>query len=173
MDNNEFLKQQYVTLREEIRDSKARIFRIMGFGLTIVPAANFVAQTYKVDAITLSLPILVVVIALVFLAENNALMRCGSYIKDHIEPNFPKIVGWETWLQIKKKWNVRNVDIYVSYAFHILFLVYFIGSVLIARNFCIITYGTYLANLLLSTYVIIGVWFVIYLFQNILTSTRS
>ena len=80
MDPNEFLKQQYVTLREEIRETKNRIFQTMGFGLVVIPGSHFLAQSYKIDTVTLSLPVLVLVVALVYLSENNALMRCGRYM---------------------------------------------------------------------------------------------
>jgi hypothetical protein len=68
MDKQEFLKQQYLTLRDEIKETKDRIFKTMGFGLVVVPGSHFLAEAYKVDTVTLSLPILVVVVALIYLA---------------------------------------------------------------------------------------------------------
>jgi hypothetical protein len=145
----------------------------MGFGLIVVPASHFLAQSYEIDIIILSLPVLVVVVALIYLAENNALMRCGRYIKHHIEPNIDDVIGWETWLETKASWDARSVDKYLSYAFYLLFLVYFVGSVFLAGRFAVEGYGEIPAALLLGFYVAVGVWFVIYLVKNIRVSTTT
>ena len=173
MERNEFLKQQYLTLREEIRETKTRIFQTMSFGLVIVPGSHFLAEKYNLDTVTLSLPILVVVVAFIYLSENNALMRCGRYIKFHIEPQIENVTGWEKWLETKGSWDARSVDKYLTYAFYLLFLVYFAGSVFMAAQFAIHSYGVIVASLLLGAYIAIGVWFVIYLFHNIRISTMT
>lgn len=173
MERHEFLKQQYATLREEIRETKNRIFQTMGFGLVVVPGSHFLAQSYKIDTVTLSLPILVVVVALVYLSENNALMRCGRYIRLVIEPTVENVVGWEGWLEKKASWDARSVDKYLAYAFYLLFFVYFVGSVFLATRFVYSEYGTLLAGALLGGYVAIGVWFVIYLMRSIRVSTTT
>ncbi len=173
MDPHEFLKLQYATLREEIRETKKRIFQTMSFGLVVVPGSTILAQSYKIDTITLSLPVLVVVVALVYLSENNALMRCGRYIRLVIEPRIEDVVGWEEWLEKKAVWDPRSVDKYLAYAFYLLFLVYFVGSVFIATRFVLSEYGTLPAGVLLGGYVAIGVWFVIYLIRSIRVSTTT
>lgn len=173
MDKQEFLKQQYLTLREEIRETKDRIFKTMGFGLVVVPASHFLAQAYKIDTVILSLPVLVVVVALIYLAENNALMRCGRYIKHHIEPEIREVIGWEEWLETKSSYDARAVDKYLSYAFYLLFLVYFAGSVFLAARFALQTYGMLATSLLLGGYVAIGIWFIIFLLKSIKISTTT
>ena len=134
MDESQFLMEEYKTLREEIRETKARIFKLVGFGIFAVPVAHFVAQTYRLDVVILSLPLLVIVVALLYLSENHALMRCGCYIREHIEPKVedtigevillekgsdrsiePKVkdtIGWETWLE--NGFGRRTVDKYVG-----------------------------------------------------------
>jgi len=173
MDKHEFMKQQYITLREEVKETKDRIFKTMGFGLVVVPASHFLSQAYKIDTVILSLPILVVVVALIYLAENNALMRCGRYLKLHIEPEIKEVIGWEVWLETRSSYDTRAVDKYLSYAFYLLFLVYFAGSVFLVTRFALQTYGTLTTALLLGTYVAIGIWFVIFLFKNIKISTTT
>jgi hypothetical protein len=171
MDRNEFLKQQYITLREEVRETKDRIFKTMGFGLLVVPGSNFLAEAYQLDTIILSLPVLVVVVALLYLSEENALMRCGRYIKHYIEPNILDVVGWEQWLEKESNWDARSVDKHVSYAFYLLFLVYFVGCVFIAGRFAITAYGVIQGAILLGAYIAVGLWFVIYLIYSLRTST--
>jgi len=173
MDKTEFLKQQYLTLREEIKETKDRIFKTMGFGLVVVPAAHFLSQAYNIDTVTLSMPLLVVVVALIFLAENNALMRCGSYLKDHIESEVEGIIGWEVWLETENNFDRRAVDEYLSYAFYLLFFVYYAGSVFLVAKFALKSYGMLETALLLGAYVAIGIWFVIFLLKNIKTSTTK
>ena len=173
MQKAEFLKYQYLSLREEIKETKNRIFHTTGFGLVVVPASQFLSKAYKIDTITLTLPILVVVVALIYLAENNALMRCGRYIKHYIEPEIKDVLGWEEWLEIKGGYDARDVDKYLSYAFYLLFIIYFAGSVFLASRFAFIKYGMIPTALLLGVYVAIGVWFIIFLFRNIRISTTT
>ena len=173
MEKSEFLKQQYLSLREEVKETKDRIFKTMGFGLVVVPASHFLSQAYKIDTVTLSLPILVVVVALIYLAENNALMRCGRYLKHHIEPEIREVIGWEEWLETKSSYDTRAVDKYLSYAFYLLFFVYFAGSVFLASRFALETYGMLPTSLLLGGYVAIGIWFVIFLLKSIKISTTT
>ena len=173
MDKDDFIRQQFLTLREEIKETKDRIYKTMGFGLVVVPVANFLADTYKIDIIVLSLPILVLVVALIFLAENNALMRCGRYIKICIEPEMKGFLGWEQWLETKSCYDTRAVDKYLTYAFYLLFFMYFTGSLFIACRFAYDVYGMLWTSLLGGFYVAIGVWFVIFLLKNIKISTTT
>lgn len=173
MNKSEFLKEQYLTLREEIKQTKERIFKTIGFGLIVVPASQFLANAYKIDTVTLSIPVLVVVVALVYLSENNALMRCGRYIKRYIECEIEEVIGWEEWLDTKSKYDTRAVDKYLSYAFYLLFFVYFAGSVFLAARFALGKYGTLATGVLLGAYVAIGIWFLIFLLKNIKTTTGT
>lgn len=173
MDKQEFLKQQFLTLREEIKESKARVFKTLGFGLVVVPASHFLAQTYKVDSIILSVPALVIVVALAYLAESNSIMRCGRYIKLYIEPEIDGIIGWEKWLETPDLFETRDVDKYLSYCFYLLFFVYFIGAAFNGARFALENYGQITTGILVGVYVAIGIWFVIYLIKHIRTSTST
>ena len=173
MDKAEFTKSEYLTLRKEIEESKNRIFQTMGFGLVVVPGSHFLAQAYKLDTVTLSLPVLVVVVALVYMAELNGIMRCGRYIKHHIETQVQGIVGWEAWLETTNSFHTRSVDKYLSYAFYLLFLVYFVGSVFIATRFALTEFGMIITSVLLGGYVAIGIWFLLFLVKNSPVSTST
>src|SRR5216684_8151501 len=173
MNSADFLREQFITLRDEIKESKARIYRTMGFGIVVVPAANFLAQTYRIEVLLLSVPLLVIVVALMYLSENHALMRCGRYIRLQIEPRFHDVLGWEKWLEIPDSFQPRSVDKYVGHSFYILFFVYFAGSVFVADHYMRTEYGMLPAAVLLGLYIAVGVWFLIYLFQNIKISTAT
>jgi hypothetical protein len=173
MDSSEFLREQFLTLREEIRETKTRIYRTIGFGLIVVPGAHLLGDRYEIDMIILALPLLVVVVALVFLAENNALMRCGRFIKHNVEPKFPSVAGWERWLEEYDEWDARNVDRYLSYAFYLLFLVYFVSSSYLGVRYLARAHSLLVALPALALYAVSGTVFVTYLIRNMRLSTST
>jgi hypothetical protein len=86
-------------------------------GLVGSPAAQSFAQAYTIDALTITIPLLVMVVALWFLSENHGLMRCGKYIREKVEPEFTSIIGWEQWLESPDRSDRRSVDKFASGAF--------------------------------------------------------
>ncbi len=167
MNKEEFLKQQFITLREEVKETKSRIFRALGIGLVIVPASHFLAKAYDVDTLILSTPLLTIVVALLFMSETRALMRCGRYIRTKVENEISELIGWEEWLETSSDYDRRDVDKYLSYSFYLLFIVYYCGSTYLAFQFSSSKYGIVAASLVLSAYVAIGIWFVIFIIKNI------
>ncbi len=59
MENENFMIQQYISLREEVKETKARIFKLAGYGIVGMPASYFLAHTYKLEILIISLPILI------------------------------------------------------------------------------------------------------------------
>ena len=173
MKKEEFLKLQFQTIREEIRETKARIFKTLGFGLTVIPAAHFFAQTYKIDTLVLSIPFLIVIVSLIYLSENHSLMRCGRFIRLHIESQVEDVIGWEHWLSTPDEFEKRSVDRYLTYSFFLLFIVYYLGSVFFAVQFSINKYGIIPCAVLIGFYVAIGIWFLIFLITKIRVSTTT
>ena len=189
MKKEKFLELQYLTLRKEIEETKGRIFKIIVGGASVVPAAQFLAQTYDVGVIMLLLPFLVIIIILLFLAENNALMRCGRYIRLHIEPyirlpiepTIPEgIMGWETWEEEtseKKKtseFDPRAADRYLIYSFYLLATLYYIVSVYLAASFTYTntTYSLIGLTVVLGTYIALGIWVAILVIPKVRATTR-
>jgi len=141
VNKDDFLKLQYQTLREEIKETKARIFKITGFGVTIIPATQYIGQIYKVDILLLALPLLTLIVALIYISENQCLYRCGMYIRDHIEAQVPGVMGWEEWLQTPASSGPRLVGRYKAWAFRLLFVIYFLVSVCLASQYASSNYG--------------------------------
>ena len=175
MENDKFLIQQYISLREEVKETKARIFKLAGLGIVGMPASYFLAHTYKLEILIISLPILICTILLLFLAESRALMRCGMYIKEHIEPIFQKqenqdFIGWEHWLQENKQGEPgrRIVDILVLVFFYILFAFYYVASVSLAAQTCSDKFGTIGFASILGVYIGLGIVFIGFLFRTAL-----
>ena len=113
MEKSEFLRYEYLTLREEIKETKARIFKLAGIGIVGMPSAYFFAKAYQLEVLVMSLPILICTVVLLYLSESRALMRCGQYIRTKIEPAIIDThgicgTGWECWLEEKAKGDRRG-----------------------------------------------------------------
>jgi hypothetical protein len=115
LDKKAFLEWQYNTLRKEIETSRAHHFTIAAGTLVVVPAVELLVGAGKdlvVEnngmgsilavlslVVVVLLPTIVLSVYALFFAEHFAIMRCGRYIRNHIEPEVsPQIVGWENWL---------------------------------------------------------------------------
>lgn len=47
-------------------------------------------------------------------------MRCGRYIREHIEPSIEDVVGWEAWLSKPDEKKRRTVDFFAFVSFNML-----------------------------------------------------
>ena len=173
MEPQDFLKIEYESLREEIKDAKDRTFKTLVLGVMAVPATQSLAKVYEIDALALALPLLVLVFALLYLAENHTIMRCGRYIRLHIEPRVPDVTGWETWLTTPDGFEKRSVDRHLKYSFYTLFGVYYAGSIFLAARFAYDSYGMVVCSIVLGIYLGLGIWFTFYLISKILISTTT
>ncbi len=173
MEKKRFLEVQYLTLRKEIEETKSRTFKILVGGVTVVPAAQFLAQSLGIEVLQLLLPFLVMIIMLLFLAENNALMRCGRYIRLHIEPKIPEVTGWEVWLEKPSEFNPRAVDHYVIYSFYLLSALYYIVSVYLAASIAFVTYDLVGLAVALGVYIALGIGIAILLVLKVKATTTT
>ncbi|HEY3244272.1 MAG TPA: hypothetical protein VGM03_13075 [Phycisphaerae bacterium] len=127
MDEHEFLKQQFITLRDEIRATKQRAFLIVLLGLIAVPIVAYLAESANRELVAPMLPFLILVLTVLYFVEQNALMRCGQFIRCAIEPQIKDAPGWETWLESKP--DLRTMDKYFGGCFLIVFFVYYFLAV--------------------------------------------
>jgi hypothetical protein len=127
MDAGRFSREQFLTLREEIKNTKSRLFWISAMGLFGVPLLTiFASQVERERFVALLVPYFVLVIILMFLAEQNALMRAGRFIRERVEkdtgPN-----GWEGWLESRP--DLRLMDRHFFACFIIVFFVYYFMTI--------------------------------------------
>ncbi len=169
----DFLREQYITLRGEIKDTKDCTFKIAAIGLFILPAGQYVAKIMDAQFLLLFLPFLVISVALLYLSENHSLMRCGRYIRLHIESEIPNLIGWEKWLESRDPCEPRSVDRYVAYSIYLVLAAYYIASVWVSFNHCNVGYGLVPSIVLLGFYVAIGVLFVAYLVIKVRSTTTT
>ena len=180
MDRSEFVKYEFLSIREEIKETKTRIFRLAGLGLVAMPSAYFLAQTYELDVLIISLPFLISTVVLLYLSESRALMRCGAYIKQVIESEVrntdgDRIFGWEHWLSEKPKGEPdrRLVDKLVAIFFYLLFLFYYVASVSLAVAKASELFGIIGLSVVLAFYIGIGIMFLAFLIMNYRYSTST
>jgi hypothetical protein len=178
----DFLKAEYGTLRQEVKETKGRIFKLAGLGIVGMPSAYYLANTYHVDVLILSLPLLICTVVLLYLSESKALMRCGKYIRTVIEPEIrgeaaKSPLGWEHWLEEMGhgEQDRRIVDKLLTLFFYILWIFYYIASVGLAVQLATAKYQDVGRATVLGTYVGIGIIFVavlVYSFRQSTSTTR-
>jgi hypothetical protein len=123
MSADEFMKQQYLTLRDEIRASKARIFILLIMGTLLIPAAGFAAKEFTATYASASMPFVILILMISFLMEQNCIIRAGKYLKDHVEPHIEGITTWETWLESNHR--LRDTDRYFFGSFLLVFFIFY------------------------------------------------
>ncbi len=131
MDSDAFLLHQFNTIREEIKAVKARSFWIVAIGLFGVPIITFIAS-YAEKFVSLLIPYVVLVTIILFVAEQSALMRCGRYIRQVIEPKVDSLEGWESWLESRD--DLRLMDRHFFACFIIVFFVYYFMTIGVAMQ---------------------------------------
>jgi hypothetical protein len=123
MSTEDFMKQQYLTLRDEIRESKARIFWLLIIGMLLVMAAGYLAAEHPSAFANAAIPFLLLGLMLSFISEQNNIARAGRYLRETVEPRIQDLVGWEHWLESKP--HLREVDHSFVMGFSVLFLIFF------------------------------------------------
>lgn len=130
MNVDEFSKQQYVALRAEISESKARIFWLLIVGMALVVAGGYMASVQPAGFANTSLPLLILAIMLSFIAESSNISRAGRYLREVVEPRIHDVQCWEHWLESHGRY--REVDRAFVVGFNVVFLVFFAISASLA-----------------------------------------
>lgn len=125
----QFLRCEYLALRDEIKEAKSRIFKLAVLGIIGVPSAYAIATSRNFSILVVSLPPIVCAVMFLYLSESLTVMRAGAYIKEQIEADI-KIekgdifVGWEHWLENAS--GRRVVDQLVGCFFYALYGLYYV-----------------------------------------------
>jgi hypothetical protein len=121
---DEFSKQQYVALRAEISESKARVFWLLIVGMFLVLTAGYLAAAYPAAFANASIPFLLLALMLSFIAEESNISRAGRYLREVVEPKLRDFTGWEHWLETQQRY--REVDRAFVVGFSMIFLTFFV-----------------------------------------------
>ena len=124
MDKKDYLIQQFATLRREIEDQQRRVFWIVVMGLLGVPVLTYFLLTANTP-IWMTLPLLLLVLIVLFLAQQNNMMRAGRYIREHIESQVDYTPGWESWIESRPELRVMDKQFAASLII-LFFLFYFL-----------------------------------------------
>lgn len=177
MPKDEFMKQQYLTLRDEIRSSKSRVFLILVIGTLFIPIAAFAAKEYGSTFASASMPFILLVLMLAFVMEQNSIVRAGRYLKEHVEPHIEGVVTWENWLESNHR--LRDADRYFFGSFLlVLLLFYAIGAGLAIESLATMRTEDWWFNKFNLWYGVIGytvggIWFVFVLLGHWRMCTRT
>jgi hypothetical protein len=176
MTTEEFLKQEFITLREEIKETKRRMFLVVVLGSLLVLVGSFVVEMTGPAAKVLdgersapvlygslgtaAVPYVVLLLILLYVAEQNVILRAGRYVKEHIEPRIADTVGWERWLESQP--GLRRIDKAFLASFLVIFLIFYCVSVDVAANALANAFGeawsVQTATLSLVPYLVGGLW---------------
>lgn len=171
MTADEFMKQQYLTLRDEIRASKARIFTLVIMGTVLIPAAGFAANSFAGTYAAASMPFLILVLMLAFVMEQSSIIRAGRYLREHVEPHLENLTTWETWLESNKRF--RETDRYFFGTFLIVFLLFYtLGAVSAVQGWASSEWAEH-TRYAVAAYGIGGVWFIVVLLGHWKMCTRT
>ncbi|MCP4247014.1 MAG: hypothetical protein GY778_08180 [bacterium] len=131
MEPQGLLRDEFVTLRDEIRATKARLFWIVVLGLFGVPLLAYLASQAHLF-VWLLLPFSVLALILMFLAEQSSMMRAGRYIREKIETDAECSAGWEQWVESLPQFRFMDKQ-YVA-CFVIIFFAYYFLTIGVAVN---------------------------------------
>ncbi len=161
----EFMKQQYLTLRGEIRSCKARIFVLLVLGAVLIPAAAVAAQAFGATYATASMPFVTLVLMIAFVTEQNSIIRAGRYISEHVEPHMENVVTWECWLKSNHK--LRDTDRYFFASFLLVFMLFYaVGAGLAIESLASMWGGEDYYLYAGAGYVVGGLWFVLVIIKH-------
>ena len=124
MTPDEFSKQQYMALRAEISESKARVFWLLIVGMFLVLASGYLAAEYPSAFANAAIPFLLLALMLSFIAEESNISRAGRYLREVVEPKLHEFTGWEHWLESQQRY--REVDRAFVVGFSAIFLTFFV-----------------------------------------------
>jgi hypothetical protein len=130
MDKHDFVLQQFLALRREIESTKKRLFKTLCLALVIIPGVTFLAELPEIDWVGPLVPFVVLVLTILYVADEHGLMRCGRYVRERIEPLIEEGAGWEAWLESQP--HLRQMDKYLLGCFLITLFVFYFGSVGVA-----------------------------------------
>lgn len=130
MSTDEFMKQQYLTLRTEINDSTSRIFKLLVIGMLLVLASGYLASASSASLANAAIPFMLLAIMIAFINEQNNISRAGKYLREVVEPTIPDVTGWEHWLSSKSEYREADRAYFVS--FSVFFLIFYAISASLA-----------------------------------------
>ena len=129
----EYMLQEYKTLRHEILKAKDRNANLFIGALTVIPSLVGIFKYLDQELLLVISPVIILSGCLIFLFEQNSIMRAARYIRKEIEPRLAgeKHLGWERFLEQNPE-TTRIAEKYLGYSGALFFVVYFLASSFLA-----------------------------------------
>ncbi|HRX83884.1 MAG TPA: hypothetical protein P5572_02570 [Phycisphaerae bacterium] len=124
-----FHRDEFLTLREEIKASRSRLFWIVTMGLFGVPVLSYLAYD-AARLVWLLVPYSVLLLIVMFVLEQSNMMRAGRYIRERVEQGVFKVEGWEAWLESSMR--TRLIEKQFVACFVVIFFVYYVITIAMA-----------------------------------------
>src|SRR5262245_33862607 len=124
MNANEFHRDEFLTLRDESKATKATLFWIVTIGLVGVPLLTYLPSQAGVYVLML-LPSSVLVLIVLVLAEQSSMMRSGRYIRERIEKQESRPAGWESWIESRSEFGLADRH-FLAWTLIVFFVYYFV-----------------------------------------------
>ena len=129
MEAKPLLRDEFNSLRMEIKATKARLFWVVLAGLFGIPLLAYIASQGDMF-VWLLLPFSVLVLILVFLSEQSSMMRAGRYIRERIETQPETGTGWESWVESLPQFRYMDKS-YIT-CFVLVFFTYYFMTIGVA-----------------------------------------
>ena len=126
METNSFSRDQFITLRDEIKGIQARLYWTVVLSVFGIPLLTFWASSANNPALLL-VPISVPALLVHFLAQQSHMMRAGRYIRERLEQSLGASPGWEAWLESRPQF--RLMDRHFTAYFTVTFFVYYVTTI--------------------------------------------
>jgi len=123
-----FRRDEFLTLRDEIKATRSRLFWIVAMGLFGVPMLSYFA--YDAKLVWLLVPYSVLLLIVVFVLEQSNMMRAGRYIRERLEVGAFQVEGWEGWLEANLR--TRLIEKHFVACFVVIFFIYYVMTIAMA-----------------------------------------
>lgn len=97
-ESSDLRRDYFVALRNEIDQTRARIFRIFMVALIGIPVMFYFVATGTSRWLVLLAPLVVLLLLVMYLSEQTMLMRAAGYIREKVEASDD---DWQHWISTK------------------------------------------------------------------------
>jgi len=129
MTHNDFIVEQFISLRRDIAGQQARLFWIVVLGLLGLPLLGCLMLDAS-NRSWLTLPLLAFVLIMIFLSQQSRMLRTRSYVREFLEGKADFSPGWESWLEARRQYR-KTDDVFFA-CFVVVFFVYYFLSIALA-----------------------------------------
>jgi len=133
METKGLVKEEFNTLREEIKMVRNRAFWILCMGLFGIPILTYLASDSE-RPVMLLVPFSALALLISYLTEQSNMMRAARYIRERIETDSENGLGWEDWLESSTRHRLLERH-FVACMIVILFIYYCLTIGIAMRGF--------------------------------------